>query len=189
MRSAMLNKNSQDLQRAHQTRDEELEIMGRVDLVLSYNETEHVVLQSHSIAEERISKCPWVIETVGSIAPFKNRKNLAFLGGYGHPPNVEAVEFFCKEVMPKLAQVDPKIEFHIYGSNVPDWMYDLETDNVKIKGFVEDLGDIFQKYRLFVSPLLTGAGIKGKVLSCISYGCPSILSSISAEGIGLTNGN
>ena len=43
-------------------------------------------------------------------------------------------------------------------------------------------------HRLFIAPLLSGAGIKGKVLSALAYGIPCVLSPTAAEGIGLRDG-
>jgi glycosyltransferase involved in cell wall biosynthesis len=55
-------------------------------------------------------------------------------------------------------------------------------------GFVESLDEVFETCRVFVAPLQSGAGIKGKVLDAISYGVPTVLSPIAAEGINVTDG-
>jgi GT2 family glycosyltransferase len=188
MRAAMLQKNNLGLAEALVTRQAELDVMQKVDVILSYNETEHAVLQSHGIHMQSIAKCPWVLDRVGKVNPFENRSHIAFLGGYNHTPNIEAVEFFCKDVMPSLIKKDPTIQFHVFGSSVPESFYKLESDNVKIKGYIGDLSELFQNYRLFISPLLSGAGIKGKVLSSISFGTPSVLSPVSVEATGLSDG-
>jgi glycosyltransferase involved in cell wall biosynthesis len=53
---------------------------------------------------------------------------------------------------------------------------------VIIEGFVEEVAEVYHHCRVFVAPLLTGAGIKGKVIEALAYGTPSVLTSIAAEG-------
>ena len=52
----------------------------------------------------------------------------------------------------------------------------------------KDAGQAFARHRVFVAPLLSGAGIKGKVISALSHGIPCVISPIAAEGIGLRSG-
>ena len=54
-------------------------------------------------------------------------------------------------------------------------------------GFAESLDDVFNNHKLFVAPLLSGAGIKGKVLEAMAYGTPSVVTDVAAEGTGLVN--
>jgi glycosyltransferase involved in cell wall biosynthesis len=169
------------------TRDRELSIMRDVDAVLSYNEVEHSVIASHNLTEENVFKCPWVLHDRRSTVPFADRSGVAFLGGYGHPPNIEAVKYFVKEVMPLLRKSQPGIKFHIYGSRVTEDIEALACEDVVVEGFVESLSDVFDTCRVFVAPLLSGAGIKGKVLESIAYGVPTVLSPIAAEATGLAH--
>jgi glycosyltransferase involved in cell wall biosynthesis len=59
---------------------------------------------------------------------------------------------------------------------------------VEILGYVPDLDDVFRTTRVFVAPLLAGAGIKGKVLEAAARGVPSVLSRIAAEGTDQADG-
>jgi glycosyltransferase involved in cell wall biosynthesis len=77
----------------------------------------------------------------------------------------------------------------IYGSGMTEEVRDLAGDRVIARGYVEDLAAAFQSHRIFVAPLLSGAGIKGKVLAALSHGIPVVLSPIAAEGIGLRSGH
>ena len=113
---------------------------------------------------------------------------MAFLGGFNHHPNVEAVEFFASRVVPLLAEVEPNLAFNIYGSNMPKSIRALASRRVIAHGFIADLDDVFETCKVFVAPLLSGAGIKGKVLAALSRGVPCVLSPLAAEGIGLRQG-
>ena len=188
LRSAVLNGSASAIEEAVKVRDDELSVMRRVDVTLSYNEVEHAVILSHNLASGRVMKLPWVETVRDSDQPFAARDGVAFLGGFNHHPNVEAVEFFADKIVPGLAQAVPGTVFHIYGSNMPKAILDLASAHVVPHGFVADLDEVFARFKVFVAPLLSGAGIKGKVLAALARGVPCVLSPVAAEGIGLRHG-
>jgi O-antigen biosynthesis protein len=73
------------------------------------------------------------------------------------------------------------------GSNPPEDIIKLAGPNVQMHGFVETLGTMLDQLRLTVVPLRYGAGTKGKVLTAMAAGIPSVVSPIAAEGMGLTH--
>ena len=182
---------------AHETRDRELAVMRRVDAILSYNETEHEIIASHLMRSDHIFKCPWVLNDLNSAVPYTQRTGIAFVGGFGHPPNAEAVEYFVTQVMPLLRQATrdadsplygETIQLHVYGSKVTEDITALGCDDVIIEGFVESLDTVFDQCRVFVAPLLSGAGVKGKVLDSVAYRVPAVLSPVALEATGLMPG-
>ncbi|MCF1456667.1 MAG: glycosyltransferase [Shewanella sp.] len=175
------------IEQALETRSRELEVMRKVDAILSYNETEHAVIQSHNLRGDNIFKCPWVLTPKPEGKPFEQREGIAFLGGFRHHPNVEAVKWFVASVMPELVKQDPRIRFYVYGSNPTEEIEALASEHVIIKGFVENLDDVFFNHKVIVAPLLSGAGIKGKVLEAMSYGVPQVLTKVAAEATGLSH--
>jgi len=187
IRAALQTKNQEAWDKAVATRDEELAVMRRVDVVLSYNEVEHSVIVSHSSEPVTVVTCPWVVEVSehSAAVDFTDRQGVAFLGNYRHPPNVEAVHFFVEEVMPLLTQRIPDVVFHIYGSSMPDTIRSLASPHINPVGHVATVGEAYDAHRVFVAPLLSGAGIKGKVLGAIAHGIPSVVSPVAAEGTGL----
>ena len=175
------------LQKAMKTRDREVNAMKQVDAILSYSEFEHAVITSHILKSNNIYKCPWVVEPPSEQSPFSAREGVAFLGGYEHPANIEAVEFFIEQVMPLLREKGVNIKVYIYGSHMPNTFHDYACADVIIKGYVESLDDVYLKHRVFVAPLFFGAGVKGKVLTAAAYGMPCVLSSIAIEATGLVH--
>lgn len=175
-------------QEAMVVREAELAVMRAVDLTLSYSDVEHAVIQSHTMGEAKVALCPWVAEPRAGGPGFAEREDIAFLGGYRHPPNVRAVEFFATEVMPLLRRRRPGIRFRIYGSFPPASFARLAGEDVIVEGFVDRVEDALDRARLFVAPLLTGAGLKGKVIEALASGVPAVLSPIAAEGVGVRDG-
>lgn len=188
---AALNKNSSEaLAKAAQTREEELAVLRNVDLVLSYTDIELAVVQSHNFDQTKLAKCPWVVDVAENTPGFEARKDIAFLGGYGHAPNIEAVEWFVSNVAPLLEQALPEAKFKIYGSKIPKSFEKLvEThSNVMLGGWVNDVSEVYDACRVFVSPLRSGAGIKGKIIGALASGVPTVMSAIAAEGVSIQDG-
>lgn len=190
MRAALSTKKIEALAKAAQTRDEELAVLRQVDLVISYTDIEMAVIQSHNFDQTKVAKCPWVVEVAEDTSDFESRRDIAFLGGYGHSPNVEAVEWFVRNVAPILEQSLPDAKFKIYGSKVPK-SFEKFTEfqkNVVIGGWVNDVSEVYDTCRVFVTPLQSGAGIKGKVIGALASGVPMVISALAAEGVALQDG-
>jgi len=188
LRMGVSNRSRDQIEKAALTRDTELAVMRKVDLVLSYNEVEHAIILSHNLDATPVAKCPWVVELPAQVPGFELRQDIAFLGGFGHAPNIEAVEYFVDEVMPLLRERLPGARLLVYGSNVPESIEALECADVIIKGYVEDVAEVYDSCRIFIAPLKTGAGLKGKVAGALAHGAPTILSPIAAEGLGIADG-
>jgi O-antigen biosynthesis protein len=188
LRSAIASKSQEGVGRALKTRDDELALMRKVDLVLSYNDAEHAVIVSHNLDSTRIARCPWIVEIPPTTPSFDERRDFAFLGGFSHGPNAEAMEYFVREVMPYVRESLPGIALRIYGSNIPDRIRDLAAEDVVIEGWVANVSQVYAHCRVFIAPLRSGAGIKGKVVWALAYGVPCVLSPVAAEGTGIRNG-
>ncbi len=190
LRAAVQNKSAEVLARSIKTRDAELATMRKVDLVLAYTDVEKAVILSHNLDSTCVAKCPWVTDVLNDVPGFEERSDIAFLGGFNHVPNVEAVEWFAEKVMPLLYASLPALKFCVYGSNVPKTLLALaeKNDRIVVKGWVPNVDAVYNTCRIFIAPLQSGAGIKGKVIDALAHGVPCILSPIAAEGIAVGDG-
>ena len=136
----------------------------------------------------KVARCPWVVETQDEAPPFSARSGIAFLGGFQHLPNEEGVRFFLDEIMPKLRLARPGLKLHIYGSQMSEAVLKLAADDVIVEGFVERVEDVYNRHRVFIAPLLSGAGLKGKVAGALAAGAPTVMTSLAAEGVGVSSG-
>lgn len=182
-----LQQKDTNLKSVNETKNRELKVMEKVDAILSYNESEHAIILSHLFKDENIFLCPWVLEKKFTKNNFEERRDIVFLGNYNHHPNFQAVEFFVKEVMPGIRALNKGIKFRIYGSNMGNKLDEFVADDVILDGYIPNLEAMFSTARIFLAPLLSGAGIKGKVLESMAYGVPTILSPVAAEGTGLNH--
>ena len=167
---------------AAQTRRSELAVIEAADATLVVSPTEQAVLRE-AAPGARVHVISNVHEVVGSRRPFAERKDLFFVGGYQHPPNVDAARWFVGSVWPLIHAELPDVEFHLIGSKAPDEVRSLEGGGVRFHGFVEDLEPWLDGCRIAVAPLRYGAGIKGKVNMSMSRGQPVVATPIAVEGM------
>lgn len=115
----------------------------------------------------------------------EKREGILFVGGFGHAPNLDAVQWFLDKIYPDVYK-NIKANFYIVGSKAPDEITHITTEGVIVKGFVseEELKQLYNSCRLVVVPLRYGAGVKGKVVEALYYGIPIVTTSVGAEGIG-----
>ena len=122
---------------------------------------------------------------------FSSRHDILYVGGFGHPPNIDAVLWFAKEIFPLIIAKYPDIKWHIVGGKVPKEIDQLASNNIIIEGFVPDeyLENLYRTCRLAVVPLRFGAGVKGKVVEAAYFQIPLVTTSIGAEGLQIEDGS
>ena len=114
-----------------------------------------------------------------------SRRDIMFVGGFSHRPNVDAVKWLAEEILPSLVKLVPNIKVRVLGSNAPRELTALADEHLIMEGFVTDeqLENFYRNTRISLVPLRYGAGIKGKVIEALRYGTPVVTTSVGAEGI------
>jgi glycosyltransferase involved in cell wall biosynthesis len=169
---------------AAQRRDE-IAVMRNVDSVIVHSPVEAALLAG-SDPSLRVKVVPWTVRPRPSKLPFAERSGAAFVGGFGHPPNLDAVRWLVEEIVPRLRTGAPGCVTYLVGSKMPDEVQAMRGAGVVPVGFVPVLADILHKLRCTVVPLRYGAGIKGKVLESFAHGLPCVMSEVAAEGLELS---
>jgi O-antigen biosynthesis protein len=116
---------------------------------------------------------------------FESRSGILFVGGFNHPPNIDAVQWFVRDIFPQVRFRLPEIELIIVGANPPVEIARLSGNGVTVANKIsdEELKRQYLSRRLVIAPLRYGAGVKGKIVEAMQYGLPTITTSIGAEGI------
>jgi len=171
------------------TRSRELAVISQVDRTVIVSPAELPVLRQF-LPHAPISIFPVLYApVVERPAPFTARKDIFFLGGFSHTPNIDATCWFAKEIWPLVHTRLPDAVFHVVGSEIPQAVLDLGAlPGIVVDGFIEDLEPLLASMRLGVAPLRFGSGIKGKVAMTMGAGVPCVCTSIAAEGMGMIDG-
>lgn len=166
----------------------ELEIIDKADLSYYPSQTEirelHRIdphIEAKAITAYVYDDCPRDIDR-----DFSKREGVLFVGGFAHPPNADAVEYFVKEIWP-LFRKEIETDFYIVGSKADERIRSLHdpANGILFKGFVsdEELDSLYRRVRLVAVPLRYGAGVKGKIIEALYYGSVVVTTPTGAEGI------
>ena len=172
---------------AAERKHQELRLMRRSDMTLVVSPAEKQMLEKERPTPQ-VRVVPTIIE-VGDQPPagLENRRNITFIGGFEHPPNVDAVLYFAREVLPLVRRRVPGVVFDVIGPDAPAEIRGLASETIRVHGFVEDVKPLFDLARVSVAPIRFGAGVKGKVNMSMALGVPAVVTSVAAEGMHLTH--
>ena len=187
-RAADLSGDAAALRAALRTRELELGLIANADATLVVSEVERNLLAIDAPrADVRVLSN--LHETAASGPGWSQRKDLLFVGGFRHPPNVDAVLWFVREAFPRIRAALPDMQFHCIGGDVPAEVQALSSiDGVRIHGHVPDLQPWLDGCRISVAPLRYGAGVKGKVNQAMAHGLPVVATTPAVEGMHLVDG-
>lgn len=170
------------------SRRRELSLIRDSDVSFVVSQVELELLRKE-LPDSRVELVSNIHEIHGRGAPFSERHDMLFVGGFGHPPNEDAVRWFAADILPLLRARDPSMRLHIAGDITPEARVALAQLGIEVHGRVNDLSELMNHCRVSVAPLRFGAGVKGKVNMAMSYGLPVVVTPIAAEGMHLSNGH
>jgi glycosyltransferase involved in cell wall biosynthesis len=116
------------------------------------------------------------------------RKGLFFIGALDWGPNQEGLKWFIDKVWPKLQQAE-KNRMDIAGRNAPLWLEKrIKASGIHYHGEVENAYAFMGNYQVMLVPLLSGSGLRVKIVEAMAMGKCVVTTSIGAEGTGARHG-
>jgi glycosyltransferase involved in cell wall biosynthesis len=185
-RQAEIENNPELFKEVNNWRKRECSLFEKSDVIYfpSYVETEKV---KELFPDKIVRTIPlYVLDPVEVMDNcYDEKKDIFFVGGFRHVPNVDGVLWFVKEVFPVLQKQLPGVKFHVAGSMMPPEILSLASEDIVIHGEVSDtrLNELYEAYRVIVVPLRFGAGIKGKVVEALFKQVPVVTTDVGAEGL------
>jgi len=189
------NKDANDVKNLNYINDialREVASILRCDLSLLISEIEVDVLNNiYQVDEDLLLYLPFMYdaldetETSKKWPSFEKRKNFITMGNFRHEPNWDSVLYLKNTIWPLIRSKLKDTELHIYGSYLPKKAQQLHNpkQGFYIKGWADDAIETISQYRICLSPLRFGAGMKGKLVDAMLSGTPSITTSIGAESM------
>jgi O-antigen biosynthesis protein len=114
---------------------------------------------------------------------------MLFLGSWRHDPNRVAVDWFMRQVMPLIVAGEPEARLVVVGSDPPpEHTYADYAGHMDMLGFVEDVREPLGRYAVFVCPILSGSGVRVKLLEAFAAGMPVVSTKVGAEGLAKVDG-
>ena len=193
MRRYEIEDDQQALAECRRLKPIETEIFNSVDCVTTPSEDEARIIEELAPGQVVRVLIPFFFKQNNACVSTRaekldRRREIIFVGGYNHRPNVDAAIMLVNSVMPLVWREIPDARVLILGSNPPDAVVSLKSAQVDVIGYVPDLVPYYERARMSVSPLRYGAGVKGKIISSLQAGVPVVTTKIGNEGIALRPG-
>lgn len=149
----------------------------------------------HELAAIRAHVVPMVLPFERRERPRPARPNLCYVGNLRWHPNVAGLDWFCRDVWPKIRARVPGATFEIAGAGlkadasgklpVPEaW----QVPGVTTVGFMEDLEPLYQRSIAMLAPVFGGSGVRVKMLEGFRAGMPVVTTPDGAFGLPLVDG-
>ncbi len=114
---------------------------------------------------------------------------MLFLGGFRHTPNLAGVDWFIGHVLPRILEERPDARLVIAGPDAPPRdLVEKAGSRVEWLGLVEDVKSELGRRAVFVCPILSGSGVRVKLLEAFASGIPVVSTRIGAEGLARQDG-
>lgn len=169
----------------------ELNLMKSVDAISSVSDCETEYLQKNGIITPIDTMYLGLFEPINNLnkRATYNKLPISFfhLGAMDWEPNLEAVNWFVNTVWQPFSAEFSNVTLALAGKNMPEALLQLNNKNTKIQGFVNSANDYIFEHDVMLVPLLSGSGIRVKIIEGMSFGKVIISTSIGAEGLGLTH--
>lgn len=169
----------------------EKEVLEKTDLMVAISERDRNQLLQ--LSELKSITIPTGINTYRYPTPKDPQfPSLFFIGALDWMPNQEGLIWFIENVLIRLIQEETEIKFHVAGRNAPSWFREklkkYSTRGIVYHGEVENAYEYMNRYAIFVSPLLTGSGIRIKILEGMMMQRAIVATALAAEGIPVSDG-
>ena len=159
----------------------EIQFLEKVDLIYSISTVDQQFFQ-----ECTRSECKYIpVSMLAREREVHMKDSLCFLGAFNWKPNKEGIMWFANQIFDELQDSFPDLSLEIAGSFSEEISVLSGRKNIRLHGFVESSMDFIQNNGIFIAPLLSGSGVKMKVLEAMSLGVPCVLSIKASEGLDL----
>jgi tetratricopeptide (TPR) repeat protein len=186
LQMARLTQRWNDFERCEDYGEREMEMYKRADCVLTISDDDARAFLAKSPAL-RTARMPMIAEISPEGRSFDERSGLIFLANFDNLANSDATTWFLREIWPRVRRALPDVKLGLVGNNLPNDPKFHGAGILRV-GFVADLVPEFAKYRVAVSPVRFGTGIKTKNLLALANAVPLVTTTVGADGMNLVDG-
>lgn len=111
------------------------------------------------------------------------------LGSMDWLPNQEGIKWFLENVWKDFNLKYPQYTFYLAGRNMPEWLNEMSYSGIKIIGAVDNAQEFMRSKTIMIVPLLSGSGIRVKIIEGMACGNAVLTSTVGCEGINIRDGH
>lgn len=175
-----LNKLANDLKR------NELKSLSKVDLILTISDDDKNTFINLGL-KTPIETIPVAVNQSVAIKDYEN-DNYFHIGAMNWKPNIEAVKYLTSIVFPKIQKIKNDVNLTLAGSFMDNLILENETEKIVNKGFVDNVESFIAQEGILLAPILSGSGVRIKILESMAIGTPVVTTILGAEGLNVTSG-
>jgi GT2 family glycosyltransferase/glycosyltransferase involved in cell wall biosynthesis len=121
--------------------------------------------------------------------PPRDPYTLLFLGNFRHLPNLTAMQWFCRDSLPRIVERYPQTRVIVAGADPPPLAaFGDKTGVLELPGYIADIRPLLQRCAVFICPVRSGSGVRVKLLEAFASGIPVVSTYIGAEGLARKDG-
>lgn len=171
---------------ARTLRNYELSVIDKVDGIAAI--TCHDAAFFRGLSATPVIDVPFGVDTDKFEPAFEVKKNPSFyhIGSMNWMPNDEAIRWFLDNVWDTVLARIPDAKLYLAGRNMPKWLLKTKKRNVVVVGEVPDAKEFVRQHDVAVVPLLSGSGMRIKIIESMALGKPVVTTIVGAEGIQYT---
>ena len=118
----------------------------------------------------------------------EKKYDLLFAGNMNYPPNIESVLFIAQKILPLVKQKLPNIKLVVAGANPSSKIKELQSENIDVTGWVDDIRPYFSQSKIMLAPMLISIGMQNKILQGMAMKIPCITTQLANNAIEASNG-
>lgn len=114
--------------------------------------------------------------------------DLIFTGNFSYPPNIDAALYLANNILPLLKEKYPTIQIVFCGANPSSKIMALQSKNITVTGWVNDIKEYYDLSRIFIAPMRIGTGLQNKLLEAMAMQLPCITSPLASDPLDAEKG-
>jgi glycosyltransferase involved in cell wall biosynthesis len=175
--------------RAFRALDLERSVLEEADCMLALSKEDADSLRDlNPSAHVRVFRIGVNLIEYSMLPPPPGQHHLTYVGYYGHRPNQDAARLLVKEILPRVSERYPDAGLTLAGSFPTEEIKSYASDRVRVTGRVSDLTPIYKDSDILVFPIVSGRGIRMKVIQAMALGRPVITTARGAFGLDVQKG-
>jgi glycosyltransferase involved in cell wall biosynthesis len=161
----------------------------RFDTIVVFTDRDLAAVQA-SAGQTPVMRIPLAVDLPGRpLAPEgSGPPTLLFVGGFNHPPNVDAARWLARSIFPRVLQRVPEARLELVGHEPGDEILALAGDRVSVHGSVPDVTPHIDRAAVVVAPIRLGGGMRVKVLEAMAAGKAVVATRRASEGVAMQAG-
>lgn len=142
------------------------------------------LIEKSKISPQKVEVIPNGVDTDYFKSDDKEKEvhSIIFRGVMSFQPNIDACLYFIKNIFPLIKKEVPEVKFYIVGPNPPNEIKKFSSSNIVVTGYVDDIREFMSRCSVNVAPMVSGSGIKNKILEAMAMEKPTVATSIACEG-------